>query len=60
MVFISQAQGEGKMSLTLTRGGTTCHERAIGCAGVLKDWFKHAYEDALKSDGKRLTAAQLE
>jgi hypothetical protein len=36
------------------------YERSLGCAGVLKDWLKRAYEDALKRDGQRLTADQIE
>ncbi len=36
------------------------YERSLGCAGVLKDWLKRAYEDALKAGGKRLTADQIE
>src|SRR5258708_7387400 len=36
------------------------YERSLGCAGVLKDWLKRAYEDALKGGGKRLTADQIQ
>ncbi len=36
------------------------YERSLGCAGVLKDWLKRAYDDALKGGGKRLTADQIE
>jgi len=36
------------------------YERSLGCAGVLKDWLKRAYDDALKAGGKRLTADQIE
>ncbi len=36
------------------------YERSIGCVGVLKDWLRRAYEDALKDGGKRLTVDQIE
>jgi len=36
------------------------YERSIGCVGVLKDWLRLAYEDALKEGGKRLTAKHIE